>query len=148
MPMLMPPAQYDHPPKIPVIEHVLTSDRVDRACQANHALGPDGRAAPPGYRFYGCSHVTAKSCEVWRIDDATVRRHEIAHCAGWPADHPDAAASARRIAVDAARTLKPAGPQAPIVTIVKVAPATLAVAPAGPPTIPVDVKGVTVKLKP
>jgi len=90
MPLTLPPPQYDHEPTIPVIEHVLISDRVDAICQARHSLGPDGRAPPPGYRFSGCAHVTARSCEVWRIDDGTVRRHEIGHCNGWPSDHPTA----------------------------------------------------------
>jgi hypothetical protein len=85
---ILPPPQYDHTPTIPVIEHVLTSDRVDAICQARHALGWDGRAPPPGYRFSGCAHVTPQSCEVWRIDDGTVRRHELGHCNGWPVDHP------------------------------------------------------------
>jgi hypothetical protein len=26
-----------------------------------------------------------KRCEVWRIDDGTVLRHELGHCNGWPA---------------------------------------------------------------
>ena len=108
----LPPPQYDVLPPMPVIEHVLTSDLVDRACQAIHALGRDGRPPPPGYRFYGCAHVTAKSCEVWRIDDATTRRHELAHCAGWPGDHPD------HYVVPPP---KPAAPS-PVVTAVKVRP--------------------------
>jgi hypothetical protein len=29
-----------------------------------------------------------KSCWIVRVDDDRVRRHELAHCAGWPADHP------------------------------------------------------------
>jgi hypothetical protein len=149
---MLPPPQFDHPPEIPVIEHVLTSDAINRICHERHAMDMVGRPASPAYRFSGCAHLsvttTGKSCEVWRIDDGTVRRHEFGHCNGWPADHPDAAASAPRIAVDAARTFKPAVPQAAIVTSVKVAPATLSVAPAGPPTISVDVKGVTVKLAP
>jgi hypothetical protein len=82
---MLPPPQFDHPPSIPVIEQVLTADRVDAICQARHALGMDGPAPPSGYRFSGCAHVTARSCEVWRIDDGTVRRHELGHCNGWPA---------------------------------------------------------------
>jgi hypothetical protein len=85
VPVTLPPPQFDHPPTIPVIEHVLTAERVDAICQARHALGVDGRAPPPGYRFSGCAHVTARSCEVWRIDDGTVRRHELGHCNDWPA---------------------------------------------------------------
>jgi hypothetical protein len=82
---MLPPPYYDHPPTIPVIEHVLTSDRVDAICQARHTPGADGRAPPPGYRFSGCAHVTARSCEAWRIDDGTERRHELGHRNGWPA---------------------------------------------------------------
>jgi hypothetical protein len=91
---VLPPAQYDHKPLVPVIEHVLTAEQVDAICHDHHALGWNGRTPPPGYRFYGCAHVTARSCEVWRIDDDRVRRHENGHCSGWPANHTVAVAVA------------------------------------------------------
>jgi hypothetical protein len=94
VPIPLPPALYDHPPAIAVIEHVLPSDQVNATCHANHALGPDGRPPPPGYRFAGCAHIAVGKCVVWRTEDPTVRRHELAHCNGWPVDHPNAKESA------------------------------------------------------
>ena len=86
MPVTLPPAQYDHPPSVPVIEHVLTSDVVNRICHERHARDMDGRPASHAYVFSGCAHLIVtsdgKSCEVWRIDDGTVRRHEMGHCNG------------------------------------------------------------------
>ncbi|SRR6266481_2343321 len=123
---MLPPPQYDHPPSIAVIEHVMTFDRVNRQCQANHALGRDGRPPPPSYRFNGCAHIIAGSCEVWRIDNATTRRHELAHCNGWPADHPDHYVGLPKpvVAVNAAPMSRPydpdmwarATPLAPVIT--------------------------------
>lgn len=103
---VLPPPQYDVPPPMPVIEHVLTSDAINRICHERHAMDMAGRPASPAYRFSGCAHLSVtsngKSCEVWRIDDGTVRRHEYGHCNGWPADHPDAAEMVRRRAADLA----------------------------------------------
>jgi len=39
MPVTLPPPQYNHPPSILVIEHVLTAEEVDAICHARHALG-------------------------------------------------------------------------------------------------------------
>lgn len=85
---MLPPPEYDFPPTIVVIEHVLTSDRVDTICQEQGAPGRDGRPPGPGVHFLGCAIRTGKTCEVWRIDDATIRRHEFGHCNGWPSNHP------------------------------------------------------------
>jgi hypothetical protein len=39
MPATLPPPQYDHPPSIPVIEHVLIAEEVDAICHAPPCLG-------------------------------------------------------------------------------------------------------------
>lgn len=45
---------------------------------------------PPGMKIWGCSLInrTDHKCYIVRIDDWEVARHERAHCAGWPKDHP------------------------------------------------------------
>jgi len=76
----MPPPEYDHLPSIQVIEQVMTSDRVNAQC---HTL--------PGLKanltYTGCISGRLLDgkvvCYVWRIDDASVARHERAHCNGW-----------------------------------------------------------------
>jgi len=92
MATLLPPPQYDHLPSIPVIEYVLTSDAINRICHEKGALDAAGRPASPANQFAGCARITVNSdgkyCEVWRIDDATVRRHEMGHCNGWAPSHP------------------------------------------------------------
>jgi hypothetical protein len=85
---MMPPAGYDHQPAVQVEDHVLTSDVVNRICWEKKTTGWDGRPPPPSYHFAGCSHLVGGRCEVWRIDDGMVRRHEYAHCNGWPGNHP------------------------------------------------------------
>lgn len=49
-----------------------------------------------GFYTYGCSVPAAGVCHVRVINrpmedfsPVFVLRHEMAHCAGWPADHPD-----------------------------------------------------------
>lgn len=109
MTTLLPPPQYDVPPPVPVIEHVLSLDEVYRIC-GSHA-------------FLGCSIFSTggKECRVYLVRAgafvltydhtwitaagpftspagrrgfvtpdrlAATRRHERAHCAGWPGDHP------------------------------------------------------------
>jgi hypothetical protein len=79
MPLPIPP-QYDHPPAIPVVEHVLPLAEVQRHCSLGGRL-----AAPEGRWWLGCSVVNAidGKCYVVRIDDPETRRHELAHCNGW-----------------------------------------------------------------
>jgi hypothetical protein len=91
---LLPPPQYDVLPPMPVIEHVLSREELQKACGAidTKAIGHPQAAAARGEYYRGCSIRTVqygvKVCEVWRIADDMVRRHELAHCAGWPGDHP------------------------------------------------------------
>jgi hypothetical protein len=81
--IMLPPTQYDHPPSIPVIDKVMSRDEVTALCSAKAH-----RALAPGEWFNGCSAIIAGKCYIWRIDDAAVFRHERAHCAGWPYNHP------------------------------------------------------------
>jgi hypothetical protein len=86
----LPPPQYDRTPARAVVEHVLTSDAVNRICHEIGALDQEGNPAPQTYIFKGCTKIIASGwgCEIWRIEDGIVRRHEIGHCNGWPASHP------------------------------------------------------------
>jgi hypothetical protein len=83
---MLPPAYYDHPPEIPVIEHVLAVEEVTKVCAER--LGP-----PPLGSWWGCATRLYQGsklvCVVYRIDDGTVRRHELGHCNGWPGNHQD-----------------------------------------------------------
>lgn len=75
--MIEPPAIYHHPYGGVVIEHVLPLASIKKLC--NHA---DAMA---------CAMMP--SCHIWLPSDvsarlrARLRRHELAHCKGWPADH-------------------------------------------------------------
>lgn len=84
MATLLPPPQYDVPPPMPVIEHVIGWDEVQKLC--GELVGQI--LAPRGQWWYGCSHREPKFCIVWYTGDAATLRHERAHCAGWPASHP------------------------------------------------------------
>jgi hypothetical protein len=79
----IPPPQYDHPPSIPVIEKVLSYDAVQAICPKIY-----GVALMPGQHYNGCGVVIKNVCYIWRVDNDLVRRHERAHCSGWPKDHP------------------------------------------------------------
>lgn len=99
---LLPPAQYDHPPAVPVVEHVLPFEVLQQWCGSFPKVGGTrGMGRPPaGQYFNGCSSTLVVEgkpmCFVWylpgsdpRQDDVqTVIRHERAHCNGWPGDHP------------------------------------------------------------
>jgi len=86
MAMLLPPAQYDHPPQIPVIEYVLPWNELQKVCHAQERPGVWTNYTGAG--LWGCSIVKDGKCYVARLDVPDVRRHELAHCNGWPKDHP------------------------------------------------------------
>jgi len=75
---LLPPPQYDVPPPISVIETVMTAAEVNYWCNKAAGYG----------RWNGCAVTRNGNCYIVRVDMADVARHERAHCAGWPADHP------------------------------------------------------------
>ena len=88
---LQPPPQYDVKPPVPVIEYVLSREEVQKICGEEY-LRTAGLTLPATEYFRGCAQsriwATTYVCVVWRINDEKVRRHEYAHCSGWPADHP------------------------------------------------------------
>ena len=82
---LEPPAQYNHPYDGPVDERVMPVAEVRALCTSVGASGP----------FVACAWVSAGVCHIVLPNDgkapvSTYRRHEIAHCNGWPANHPQA----------------------------------------------------------
>lgn len=90
-----PPARFDHayPGKLTVIR--LPQKQVVAACAKLFAQYKV--AATSSLVQRGCSAVTsATSCTVVLIDKPfalatpkAVLRHELGHCNGWPASHPD-----------------------------------------------------------
>jgi hypothetical protein len=83
MATILPPPKYDVPPPMPVIEHVLSHDEVQRICNAK-----TGMVLSPPQFWAGCTNYNATACHVWYTGDAATLRHEKAHCAGWPNSHP------------------------------------------------------------
>jgi hypothetical protein len=80
---LEPPAQYNHPYNGQVVERVMPETEVRSVCMS---MGLD-------LLTVACSWYSAGTCYIVLPNDgqapiATFRRHEIAHCNGWPADHP------------------------------------------------------------
>jgi hypothetical protein len=80
---LEPPAQYDHPYNGQVVERIMPVAEVRALCTSVGASG----------RFVACAWVSDGACHVVLPNDEpatvfTYRRHEIAHCNGWPANHP------------------------------------------------------------
>jgi hypothetical protein len=80
---LEPPAKYNHPYHGPVEERVMPVAEVRALCTSVGASGP----------FVACAWVSDGVCHIVLPNDepapvSTYRRHEIAHCNGWPADHP------------------------------------------------------------
>jgi hypothetical protein len=80
---LEPPAKYNHPYSGQVDERVIPEAQVRSVCMS---MGLDLFAV-------ACSWHSAGTCYIVLPNDgqapvSTYRRHEIAHCNGWPADHP------------------------------------------------------------
>lgn len=90
---LLPPPQYDVAPPMPVIERVVSLAELQRECMKTN---PVPAAALATGHYLGCSaHMVRRSdraivsCTIWYTSgDNDTRRHERAHCAGWPKDHP------------------------------------------------------------
>jgi hypothetical protein len=80
---LEPPAKYNHPYHGPVEERVMPVAEVRALCTSVGASGP----------FVACAWVSDGVCHIVLPNDepapvSTYRRHEIAHCNGWPENHP------------------------------------------------------------
>ena len=90
---LEPPSQYSHPYYDgPVEERVLPVAEVRVLCDSLGASHSSADASAPGGTA-ACAWVNDDTCfiilpadELAPVD--TYRRHENAHCNGWPADHP------------------------------------------------------------
>ena len=89
-PIIPPPAIYDHAYKGRLAVQQGTMAQVEHYC---HAM--QGIVSP--YRALGCSKVDEHSCfvmipkiggPVTASIQAQIRHHELAHCNGWPANHP------------------------------------------------------------
>jgi hypothetical protein len=81
---LEPPAQYNHPYDGPVDERVMSVSEVRTLCTSLGATNPRGVA---------CSWISGGTCHIVLPNDeqasvSVYRRHEIAHCNGWPPNHP------------------------------------------------------------
>jgi hypothetical protein len=77
------PAQYNHPYDGPVVERVMHVAEVRTLCRSVGASGS----------LVACAWVSNGTCNIVLPNDepapvSTYRRHEIAHCNGWPANHP------------------------------------------------------------
>jgi hypothetical protein len=80
---LEPPAQYDHPYNGQVVERVMPEAEARSVCMS---MGTD-------LLTVACSSHSNGTCYIILPNDgqasvSTYRRHEIAHCNGWPANHP------------------------------------------------------------
>jgi hypothetical protein len=88
-----PPARFDHPYHGKLTIYSLPQAEVARRCKM--LVGIDAAA----YQLRGCSlylGTPGTLCVIVMIDEpygnqtpTAVLRHEIGHCNGWPADHPD-----------------------------------------------------------
>jgi hypothetical protein len=89
---LTPPKEYDRPYKgIPTLVVARSQQLVRELCPAAKFSSQIGAL--------GCPHIIGNKCWVVLAPDADikagfppelVKRHEIAHCNGWPADHSGA----------------------------------------------------------
>ena len=80
---LEPPTRYDHPYNGRVVERVVPKAEVPSLCMP---MGADLLAAACSLEGNGTCSIVLPSDG--RAPVATFRRHEIAHCNGWPANHP------------------------------------------------------------
>jgi hypothetical protein len=80
---LEPPAHYNHPYNGQVVERVMSEVEVRSLCMS---MGADALGV-------ACSWQSGGTCYIVLPNDGqapvpTYRRHEIAHCNGWPKEHP------------------------------------------------------------
>jgi hypothetical protein len=89
--LLVPPPEYDYPYKGELVVRHVSQKEVREACpSAKYTLGV----------ALGCAHRWPTSCHIILAPEADMKaagyppelvlRHEIAHCNGWPGDHPGA----------------------------------------------------------
>jgi hypothetical protein len=79
---LEPPAQYDHPYDGPLDERAMSVSEVRTLCMSMGAFG----VACAWMSDDGTCHIVLPNDYQGPV--SIYRRHETAHCNGWPADHP------------------------------------------------------------
>jgi hypothetical protein len=80
---LEPPAQYNHPFNGQVVERVPPKAEVRSLCMS---MGADLSGVACSLHGNGTCYIVLPSDGLAPV--STFRQHEIAHCNGWPADHP------------------------------------------------------------
>jgi hypothetical protein len=80
--VLAPPASYDHPYRGPVVQMVMPLASARRLCGQRGAVADACSWTKNGR----CYIVIPRGGPVKSLK--SYRRHEIAHCNGWPAHHP------------------------------------------------------------
>jgi len=78
--IMEPPPEYVHPFAGTVIERRMSKLEARALCALHGMWAP------------ACSWFTERECIIvipqgW-ADSAAIKRHELAHCNGWPASHP------------------------------------------------------------
>jgi hypothetical protein len=79
-PDLVPPKRFDYPFRGKLVEHSGNLRQVQMWCATMY-----GVQFP--FLIEGCALPMGRRCEI-AYTRRQVRRHEIAHCNGWPAHHP------------------------------------------------------------
>jgi hypothetical protein len=77
---LIPPKRFDYQFKGKLVEHPGNIHEVQMWCATMYG-------EPFPYMVEGCALPMGKRCEI-AYTRRQVRRHEIAHCNGWPQHHP------------------------------------------------------------
>ncbi len=81
----LPPPQYDHPFPGQVVEKRLSFAEVRRVCKGGLACSwPRVTIRSKDGKIIGSYCLVILPLH----DRGTLKRHEVAHCNGWPADHP------------------------------------------------------------
>lgn len=82
-----PPARYMHEYKGNLTVYTVSEGEAHRVC--SQLFGESPTTFYPNMR--GCANGDAQQCTVVvTANKPHVFRHEVAHCNGWPADHPNA----------------------------------------------------------
>jgi hypothetical protein len=80
---IAPPARYDHPYNGQVVERVVPEAEVRSLCMS---MGADVGGVACSWQNNGVCHIVIPNDGAASV--AAFRQHEIAHCNGWPANHP------------------------------------------------------------
>jgi hypothetical protein len=80
---LEPPARYDHPYNGQVDERVMQEAQVRSLCMS---MGADLGGVACSWQSNGTCHIVIPNDGGASVE--AFRQHEIAHCNGWPANHP------------------------------------------------------------